>query len=366
MNKSLRRILGLMSLLFFLVGCSTLTSMPTTIPPTVALPSSPTSTPTIAPMDQDSVDGLSDEQVATLRSLERVDDYPLYTMHYYGAYERNVHTVGPDLLGAFSPPSTWACSLFAALGDAEDMLYGRGFDWEYSPAVLLFTHPPDGYASVSMVNVGYWFEEVEVRALTDLSILERQALLRLPRYPYDGMNEHGLVVGMAAVPESEMPHDPGRHDIGSLLVIREVLDRARDVDQAVAILASYNISWRGGPPLHYLIADPSGRSVLVEFYQGKMIVIPNEGPWHLATNHLRTVAMDTEQSGCWRYDKIQQRLEEAKGQLAAQEAMDLLAGVSVPGTQWSIVYGMSTGDVHVVMGRQYDNVHTFRLDLADR
>ncbi|GAG47607.1 unnamed protein product, partial [marine sediment metagenome] len=33
-------------------------------------------------------DGLSDEEVATLSSLEQVDDYPLYTMHYYGAYDQ--------------------------------------------------------------------------------------------------------------------------------------------------------------------------------------------------------------------------------------------------------------------------------------
>jgi Flp pilus assembly protein TadD len=29
------------------------------------------------------------------------------------------------------------------------MFYGRNFDWDFSPALLLFTNPPDGYASVS-------------------------------------------------------------------------------------------------------------------------------------------------------------------------------------------------------------------------
>jgi len=33
----------------------------------------------------------------------------------------------------------WACSLFAGLGDVEQRLYGRNFDWDHSPAVLLFT-----------------------------------------------------------------------------------------------------------------------------------------------------------------------------------------------------------------------------------
>jgi hypothetical protein len=41
---------------------------------------------------------------------------------------------------------------FAAIGDEEQNLYGRNFDWQFSPAVLLFTDPPDGtprYRSIS-------------------------------------------------------------------------------------------------------------------------------------------------------------------------------------------------------------------------
>ena len=50
--------------------------------------------------------------------------------------------------------------------------------------------------------------------------------------------------------------------------------------------------------------------------------------------------------------------------MSMQDAIDLLAEVSQEETQWSIVYGMSTGDVNVTMGRQYDNLHTFHLNLA--
>ena len=38
-------------------------------------------TPTV-----DSHPGLSDDQAATLGSLEQVDDHPLYIMHYVGPY----------------------------------------------------------------------------------------------------------------------------------------------------------------------------------------------------------------------------------------------------------------------------------------
>jgi choloylglycine hydrolase len=174
---------------------------------------------------------------------------------------------------------------------------------------------------------------------------------------------------MAAVPPGNMHPHPKKETIGSLGVIREMLDHASNVDEAIAILQSYNVDMQGGPPLHYLIADLSGRSALVEFYQGEMVVIPNETPWHLATNFLRASADGSAEGRCWRYDKISQRLAEAKGKMTTQDAMDLLAGVSQGdkqgGTQWSVVYGMGTGDITVTMGRQYDNTHTLQLSLAE-
>jgi hypothetical protein len=282
-------------------------------------------------------------------------------MRYTGAYGGRVSTTD---LTARVP--AWACSLFAALGDADNVVYGRNFDWEYSPAVLLFTDPPDGYGSVSMVDIAYLgFGGTRASELTDLPLIERRALLDAPFIPFDGMNERGLAVGMAAVPPGHMRPDPDKGTVGSLMVIREMLDRASDVDEAVAILRSYNIDFGGGPPIHYLIAAPSGRSVLVEFYEGEMVVIPNERPWHLATNFLRASAGESARGLCWRYDRINQRLTEAEGRITAQDAMALLAQVSQENTQWSIVYGMSTGDVHVTMGREYDKAQTLHLRLAD-
>jgi hypothetical protein len=349
-------------------------TIPASIPPTVAPTSPPASTPTTAPTGEARTDGLSDEEAATLGSLEQVDDYPLYTMHYHGPYEQRMTAIdGVWRLASANPPHpgptasspAWACSLFAALGDPEEMLYGRNFDWEYSPAVLLFTDPPGGYASVSMVDIAYLgFGGASAGRLADLPLVERRALLDAPRMPFDGMNEHGLVVGMAAVPPGQMRPDPDKETTGSLRVIREMLDHASNVDEAVAILQSYNIDFEGGPPLHYLVADPSGRSVLVEFYQGEMAIMSNETPWHVATNFLRASVGESAAGQCWRYDRLSQQLTDAQGRMTTQGAMQLLSDVSQEGTQWSIVYRMSTGDVNVTMGRQYDTPHIFHLGLT--
>jgi hypothetical protein len=340
---------GLVVLLCLLAGCGSLDAT-STVPPA-----------------QDQVDGLGSDEVKTLSSLEKVDDYPLYTMHYYGLYDQRLSSLRNIEVPSDLPRSAWGCSLFAALGDAEHMLYGRNFDWELSPAVLLFTDPADGYASVSMVDIAYLgFAGDDASNLVDLPPARRQALLDAPSLPFDGMNEHGLAIGMAAVPPGDVAPDPDKKTIGSLGVIREMLDHASTVDEAVTILQSYNIDMTGGPPLHYLIADVSGRASLVEFYQGEMVITPSRYSWHLATNFLLASVEGKTKGECWRYDSLEQRLAEAQGRLTPQDALAALDQVSQGITQWSVVYEMSTGDVQVVMGQQYDVPHTFHLDLAER
>ena len=359
---------GLVStiLMFVLLdGCALVPSTPTPFP-----------TPTLRPSDR----ALSEDEIATLRSLEQVDDFPLYTLRYIGAYPQStLAATSFDLAETAYLVSTdacedsWGCALFAALGDPGNRLYGRNFDWRFSPAVLLFTDPPDGYASVSMVDIEYLgFGGSRAKNLINLPLSERQALLDAPALPFDGMNEQGLAIGMAAVPPGEMRHDPNKKTIDQLAVMREILDHASTIEEAVNILTSYNIEM-GNVPLHYLIASAAGDSALVEFYQGRMMVFRNEDPWQLATNFLVASTDGHPQGQCQRFDRISQRLHEAAGQLNIQDALSLLADVSQDtsqaqsNTQWSVVYDMTGGDVNIIMGQKYTGgVHTFHLGQTGR
>jgi hypothetical protein len=312
---------------------------------------------TSAPVQPTSESALTEQQVATLSSLQKVDNYPLYTMHYYGSSKDSLSFSNDS-----KPSFTWGCSLFAAMG-GEDKFYGRNFDWEMSPALLLFNHPTDGYDSVSMVDIAYLVDN-NTDTLTDLPIEQRLALLDAPALPFDGMNERGLAVGMAAVPSAEMKADPAKETVDSLMVIRKMLDQAGNVDEAVAILQNYNIEWGSGPPLHYLIEDRSGRAVLAEFYLGELRLLPNAQPWHLATNFLNSAVSGSPGGQCSRYDHLEQELSIVGGEINSTDAMSLLSAVSQPNTQWSIVYGISTGNVAVSMGQQYDRMYVFEIDLA--
>ena len=345
-SPSILQLITCSMLLFVLSACG------------VASPAA--SDPQVFPMaPTEELGGLSAENAATLKSLEKLDDYPLYVMYYTGSYEY------PRIGSAFPVLGDFSCSLFATLGDEKDRLYGRNFDWEFSPALLLFTDPPDGYASVSMVDLTFLGITTEAsKTLIDQPFDKLTALLDAPSMPFDGMNEYGLTIGMAAVPDEfldDASYDRSRPQIGSIGIIRQVLDHARNVDEALGLFGQYNIDFSGGPPIHYLIADRAGKAVLVEFYQGKMVQLPNEAPWHLATNHLRCIAQGD--GSCPRYHLLSERLAAQDGQLEPGEAMQLLSEVTQGLTQWSSVYDMSSGDIYIAIGQSYDEIHEFHLDL---
>lgn len=325
-------------------------------------PANATQAPAAAsPTPVETAADLSANALATLNSLEKVDEHPLYLMYYVGSY---ANLAAMD----FSGNHSFACSLFAALGDEEHLLYGRNFDWSNIPALLLFTNPPDGYASVSMVDLSYFDLGMEPFGdLFEIPIPEREPLLWTPFLPIDGINEQGLTIGMAAVSESLASHDPSLPTIGSLGIIREILDHARTTDEAVVLFSRYNIDFSGGPAIHYLIADSRGQAIVVEYIDGKMVVLPNEHAWHLATNHLLGNGEQGDGGSAWRYDLLEKRLAISGGVLSPAEAMDLLSDVSqrLAPTQWSVVYDASTGSISLVMARNYETVHTYQLEMFD-
>jgi hypothetical protein len=299
----------------------------------------------------------------TLDSVRQVDDHPLYVMTYHGDYADNL-AAAESLLAARPAPldaPAYACSLFVTYGDPANPLYGRNFDWDFSPAMLVFTDPPEGYASVSMVNLGFLgLSDRQARDVLDLSLAERARLLYAPLLPLDGMNEHGLAVAVAAVPYGPGSHSPDLPTVGSLEIVRLMLDHARTVDETLAILNAHNIDFTGGPPLHYLIADADGASAVVEFHAGQRIVLPGAGTWQAATNFLEGALSPDQNAPCSRYQRIETALA-GGAMLDPAGALSLLGEVAQASTQWSIVYGLRSGEIHVTLDREDDAVYTFHL-----
>lgn len=291
----------------------------------------------------------------TLASLRRVDDLPLYAMTYVGDYDE---LAGVVQAAAGSP---YGCSLFVASGDKERPLFGRNFDWEPNAALVLHTDPPDGYASVSIVDIKY----VGVDAAEDVlaSPASRRKLLDAPLRPFDGMNEKGLAVGLAADEAGSLRPDPAKPTVSGVRIIRLMLDQAATVDEAVAVLRRYNIDFGDGPPLHYLLADATGASAVVEFVDGATQVLPGGPPWQALTNIRLAGADEGTRQADRRYATASAALGRAGGVLDWRAAMGILQAVAQPHTRWSVTYELRTGQVRVVTGKRWGTVHELHLPM---
>ncbi len=310
---------------------------------------------------------LSENDQKTLSSLEKIDDHPLYVMTYYGDYGfeqylesgMNVHAQNID------KNRDWACTCFAVLNNVSDMLFGRNFDWTYSPKLLLFTDSPHGYASVTMVDMGMLgFSNDE--QVSQMSIESQRNLLTSPYYTLDGMNEFGLTVACMAVPQADNPIDPNKTTLNSCSIMRLALDYAKTIEEVINLWENYNVYFPPGPPLHYLIADPEGNSAVIEWVEGDMKVLRNDNSWQVSTNFVIYGSSKLEKALCSRYTTCQDILSNNNGKLTPMEAMELLEDVSQTNpsysTQWTAVYNMHTRDISIVMGRKYeDPIHNFTL-----
>ena len=292
----------------------------------------------------------------TLESFRRINDHPFFEMHFHGDYvadtPRNVSAIPQNL----SPG--WACSIFVSYGKDGSAVYGRNFDWQHNPALLLHTNPSNAYASISMVDISYLgFERKDEKYKT---VDGRKALLFAPMLPFDGMNEHGLTVGMAAVGETEIPRDPNKPSVGSLQIIRLMLDRAKTVEEAITVFNKYNIQKSGGPNIHYLIADVDGKSAVIELKDDKTNIMRGDKNWLSATNFYLT-GQDKPLQQCRRFAQIHRVMSDKQGSLSIDQTFSLLKNVSQRNTQWTIVYDMANRSAQVATDRNFKQRSKFRI-----
>lgn len=318
--------------------------------------------PSFLACDQDLTNDLSDRD-RSFESIRRIDDFPLWTMTHYGDYDFEIILGIDDGSTQSVAPipaenQKWACTCFATLNEDGDAFLGRNFDWYEHPALILFTNPPDAYASVSMVDISY-FGYNRDSDVTD----NPSPLLQAYQSPFDGMNEHGLAVGMMALSSGQGGNDPSKVTIGSLQAIRLMLDYARTVDEAITELAKYNIDFQGGPPIHYIITDAQRNSAIVEYIDHEMHVLRPDDAWQVCTNHHRTgLSIEQSRSECWRFRTAHDMLQEVDGLIDANTAYDILEAVSQNGTIWSMVYNAMDKSIQVVMDRKWEQTHSFTLD----
>lgn len=310
-------------------------------------------------------------EIKTLTTIKKLDEYPLYTMDYLADYgldeflEQGGASNDAELIDfvvsrllkglpiEIELPNL-ACSTFNATTPDGEAVFGRNFDLEYSPGMMVRTSPSDGYDSISMVNLSF-LGYGEDKLPDDL--VSSVVSLAAPFAPLDGVNEKGLAVGVLLIDTEATNQQTDRVDITTTTAIRLLLDRCATVDEAIELLGSYDMHASGGRSYHFQIADASGKSVVVEYIDDEMkLVEPGDEGYQAATNFLLTPGDYDFGGGQDRYETIMSALRQSGGVMTEQQAMETLQSVSHE-TQWSVVYNLDRATAQICMGGRYDEVH---------
>jgi len=330
----------------------------------------------------DKIERMLEETTNVLKSLDsikKVDDYGMFQMTYFGDYGFDeylkVGTEFDEEIDTTYVPGS-GCTMFAVRNDKGEVLVGRNMDFFHtghsvSPSLQVKTTPDNGYSSVSMIYLIFaGYSKDNLPSGLDLNSVNT---LAAPFMPMDGMNEKGVAIGIVAVPQAEGPSDQNKVTLNSLDLVRLVLDKAESVAQAIELMGQYNVHFPYGITCQYLIADASGRSVIVNFEDGELKVTEVEEEYQICSNFAANNPENCE-GACEldRYNKVKAAIENNGGVLTDMQAVELLAevggynrnaetGEKFDILQWSAVYNLTTREGVIFAHRKKDSLVKFEI-----
>lgn len=323
-------------------------------------------------------------EIRTMASIEKVDDYGFYTMDYAGDYgfdeflqtgastdEALIQFVTRRILKGLPvhiQQTHLGCTTFNAVTPRRDFIFGRNFDMYYSPGMIVHTKPAHGYESISMVNLT--FLGYQGRYMPD-SFFNRSAALAAPYAPMDGINEKGLSIAVLELEDNPTNQQTSNTDITTATAVRLLLDKAATVDQGLALLKKYDMHDSANACFHYQIADAGGKSVIVEYVNNEMHVLSPDAAYQVCTNFYLTPGEKYNRGiGQDRYRIAMNGLKARKGVLTQQEGMTLLKAAKLTNfvykgvtykTQWSALYNNTQRSVDLCIGRDYNKAYHYTV-----
>ena len=249
--------------------------------------------------------------------------------------------------------SEFACSSFACVDPNGNHLFGRNYDHTGTDALIFYSEPENGYASIAVTDLAVIGMAGTSKVREPGSLYSRAFLRAAPYLISDGINEAGLGVSMLSLGYDDMSQNTGKTGIYLTVAQRAILDKCATVDEAVALLKSYDMKTMVGRSFHIFITDKTGRSVVAEWVDGELVIVESKQ----VTNFWLS---SEEHSQCSRYDTIVKRLSDKKGVLNSSEAMALLMDASQDyediKTEWSCVYDLDNFKLYFVSDRDTSNV----------
>lgn len=296
------------------------------------------------------------------------------------------------------------CSSFTAKAENGDVLFGRNYDFSKTNTCLVFTEANDGrHATISTVDLQFLGIDVE-KNLSGFK--DKVTTLAAPYAPLDGINDAGVSCGIymtyqggdKTVPTNQ---DTDKPDFTSTTLLRLILDYADSIEEAVEIASAYDLHDSAMTSYHYMVADASGRSAILEWVAGtdatdndgaarELVVTYNDADAYIgalegATDY-QVITNFIIQPGYYegtpienkkgldRYDRIYEELNSTNGIVKdEQAAMDILKIVGRRSwnnddkngcTVHSVVYNLTDKTMMWVPNENYDDpsaVFTFQV-----
>ena len=300
------------------------------------------------------------------------------------------------------------CSSFTAINEENNhRLFGRNYDFAETNSLILRTNPGNGrHATISSVDLQFLSLDKGIN-----SLLDRATAIAAAYAPLDGINDAGVSCGIymsyqgpgdTAISTNQQTDKP---DITSTTMLRLILDYADSVEEAIELVQQYDFHDSANTSFHYMIADQSGTSAILEWVNGTddtdidgskrelkvyyndqdAILGEKEGQdqFQYITNFIVTPDYYTdekEMKGLDRYQFIQETInpdgKNAEGKMTYEEALGLLQDLGRRNwdkqddknsiTVWSALYDLTDLSLTWVSNEEFNQEGSvFHLSLKD-
>jgi len=328
--------------------------------------------------------------VRTLASLRRVPDTNAFVMDYYVDYSldeietngMDVHNIEDACIKTFFPDvispiaqnvkrsfipekiettedSGHHCSSVFLRSSDGTCYFARNQDYHNDAFLILRIHDHRGLASIALIDLEYL--NLNRNDLDQTSLIQRIPLLFAPYYAFDGINRHGVAVGIMSVDDRPVVtgHDASKPDVINTTLMRIILDNAKSTEDALAIAKKYNVHFVAMPQ-HVLIGDASGQSGILEHIDGDIRFIKPQAQWQVCTNHqMHDTSEQRSDEQCDRYRTGSAIVDRLGDSFGPQEVNAAIRSMSVDGwTMWTSVFNLTDCDVSVIYkGKTEDVFH---------
>lgn len=291
----------------------------------------------------DGFDGLMDQG-----GFESADQMVSYIIEFLskGHYKSEVQTQKAD----------FGCSALTVKTPEGGVLMGRNFDFSSAIGVVLHTIPNRGYETITTFNVNFFGfgEDYKPEGFVNQYL----ALTGL-FFALDGINEKGLAIADLMAGDTIQTHQrTSKPDLTTTAAISYLLKNAANVDEALDLLRGIDMHSDIGSAHHYAMADASGKKVVVEYVDNKMVVVesPAVANHYLCEAKLNVGLVD----GDDRYAMLCERYEQTGGLMNERQLTEAIEAVSQPeregflGTAWTMVMDLKHPSVTYYSRRHFD------------